>query len=214
MNTRTKEAIRYLGYGRHAVDDRTLAMVQEAFRQLDQVADPKIVYRIFELSVGDENCLEIGKLLIESRNLYRNLNGCDQVILLGATLGIGVDMLMKRSSITDMAQAVVLQAAAAAMLEEYLDDWQEKEALELEKEGRYLRPRFSPGYGDFSIQHQETILRMLDTAKRIGLTMTESCMLTPTKSVTALIGISDTKIPCHRKGCESCDKTDCRFRRA
>ena len=191
MNTRTKEAIRYLGYGRHAVDDRTLAM--------DQVADPKIVYRIFELSVGDENCLEIGKLLIESRNLYRNLNGCDQVILLGATLGIGVDMLMKRSSITDMAQAVVLQAAAAAMLEEYLDDWQEKEALELEKEGRYLRPRFSPGYGDFSIQHQETILRMLDTAKRIGLTMTESCMLTPTKSVTALIGISDTKIPCHRK---------------
>ena len=122
MNTRTKEAIRYLGYGRHAVDDRTLAMVQEAFRQLDQVADPKIVYRIFELSVGDENCLEIGKLLIESRNLYRNLNGCDQVILLGATLGIGVDMLMKRSSITDMAQAVVLQAAAAAMLEEYLDD--------------------------------------------------------------------------------------------
>lgn len=214
MNTRTKEAIRYLGYGRHAVDDRTLAMVQEAFRQLDQVADPKIVYRIFELSVGDENCLEIGKLLIESRNLYRNLNGCDQVILLGATLGIGVDMLMKRSSITDMAQAVVLQAAAAAMLEEYLDDWQEKEALELEKEGRYLRPRFSPGYGDFSIQHQETILRMLDTAKRIGLTMTESYMLTPTKSVTALIGISDTKIPCHRKGCESCDKTDCRFRRA
>ena len=197
MNTRTKEAIRYLGYGRHAVDDRTLAMVQEAFRQLDQVADPKIVYRIFELSVGDENCLEIGKLLIESRNLYRNLNGCDQVILLGATLGIGVDMLMKRSSITDMAQAVVLQAAAAAMLEEYLDDWQEKEALELEKEGRYLRPRFSPGYGDFSIQHQETILRMLDTAKRIGLTMTESYMLTPTKSVTALIGISDTKIPCH-----------------
>ena len=214
MDTRTKEAIRYLGYGRHAVDDRTLAMVQEAFRQLDQVADPKIIYRIFELSVGDKNCLEIGKLLIESRNLYRNLNGCDQVILLGATLGIGVDMLMKRSSITDMAQAVVLQAAAAAMLEEYLDDWQEKEALELEKEGRYLRPRFSPGYGDFSIQHQETILRMLDTAKRIGLTMTESCMLTPTKSVTALIGISDTKIPCHRKGCESCDKTDCRFRRA
>lgn len=213
MNTRTKEAIRYLGYGRHAVDDRTLAMVQEAFRQLDQVADPKIIYRIFELSVGDKNCLEIGKLFIESSNLYRNLYGCDQVILLGATLGIGVDMLMKRSSVTDMAQTVVLQAAAAAMLEEYLDDWQEKEALELGKAGRYLRPRFSPGYGDFSIQHQETILRMLDTAKRIGLTMTESCMLTPTKSVTALIGISDTKIPCHRKGCESCDKTDCRFRR-
>ena len=102
-------------------------------------------------------------------------------------------MLMKRYSLTDMAKSVVLQACAAAYLEEYCDDLQLSIGEELKAQNKWLRPRFSPGYGDFDIHHQDDILRMLDTAKKIGLTMTDSYMLTPTKSVTAIIGISDTQ---------------------
>ena len=109
-----------------------------------------------------------------------------------------------------MARVVTLQACATTILEEYLDDWQGKMEEEMAKEGLYLRPRFSPGYGDFSIGHQEEILRMLDAAKTIGLTMTAGGMLTPMKSVTAVIGLSR---PCHIKGCEACEKTDCVYRR-
>lgn len=65
---------------------------------------------------------------------------------------------------------VTLQACAAAMLEEYLDEWQTALEADMKKEGYYIRPRFSPGYGDFDIAHQDMILRMLDTAKKIGLT--------------------------------------------
>ena len=117
---------------------------------------------------------------------------------------------MRRASLTDMAKAVVLQACAAAMLEEYLDERQDQIAEELLKEGKYLRPRFSPGYGDFSIEHQG---QMLDAPKKIGLTMTEGNMLTPIKSVTAVIGVSTHREPCHRKGCEECEKRDCMYRR-
>ena len=84
----------------------------------------------------------------------------------------------------------------------------------LAQDKNYLRPRFSPGYGDFSILYQKDVLRMLDAPKKIGLTMTDGYMLTPTKSVTAIIGISNTKEPCHRKGCEECDKSDCVYRRS
>ena len=84
---------------------------------------------------------------------------------------------------------------------------------ELNREGLYLRPRFSAGYGDFSISHQEEILRMTDAPKKIGLTMTNGSMLTPTKSITAVLGISDKNILCHREGCEVCEKTDCDYRR-
>ena len=112
-----------------------------------------------------------------------------------------------------MAKTVVLQACAAAYLEEYLDQLQEKIGEELRQQEKWLRPRFSPGYGDFDIHHQKDILQMLDTAKTIGLTMTDSYMLTPVKSVTALIGISDSDEKCHIKGCESCGKTDCIYRR-
>lgn len=150
---------------------------------------------------------------IASRNLSKNLRDCKEAILLGATLGIGADMLLKRYSLTDMSRVVVLQAAAAAMLEEFLDQWQSRLRVEFENSGQYLRPRFSPGYGDFDIRHQDRILRMLDADRRIGLTMTDSYMLTPTKSVTAVIGISRKREECPLEGCEVCNKKDCIYRR-
>ena len=197
MDIRTREAVRYLGYGRHAIDERTLQLVEDSFKELEHIVNAKFTYRIFETTFPD-----------------KNLKGCSQAVVFGATLGTGVDVLMKRYSLTDMAKAVVLQACAAAMLEEYCDKAQNEIAESLRKEQLYLRPRFSPGYGDYSILHQDDILRMLDAAKTIGLTMTESYMLTPTKSVTAVIGISSTQEPCHIKGCEECQKLDCIYRRS
>ncbi|XCP83905.1 vitamin B12 dependent-methionine synthase activation domain-containing protein [Roseburia hominis] len=222
---RTREAIRYLGYGRSAVDENVLALIADSFRELDGCAVARSVYRIFDLEVcrretgahqpekEDAGRLQIGTMVAESRSLTRNLLGCREVVIFGATLGPAVDVLIRRYSLTEMARAVVLQACAAAFLEEYCDQIQKEIGEVLAKEGKYLRPRFSPGYGDFDIHHQEDILRMLDTAKKIGLTMTDSYMLTPTKSVTALIGISTTKENCHIKGCEACGKQDCPYRR-
>ncbi len=213
MDRMTKEAIRYLGYGRNAVDEQTLAVIADSFQDLQSAAVPKSIYRIFDLVHLDEQRFRIGNTEMKSRNLGRNLRGCDKIVLFGATLGTGTDRLITRTSLTDMAKAVVLQACAAAMLEEYCDECQEQIAANMAEEGRYLRPRFSPGYGDFDISYQEPLIRMLNCAKTIGLTMTESFMMTPTKSVTAVIGASTTQERCHVKGCEACEKKDCEFRR-
>lgn len=213
MDARMKEAVRYLGYGNHAVDEQTLALVEDSFGELDRAVDRRIIYRIFDVALGDGESLAIGEMNVVSRNLKKNLKDCKEALLLGATLGIGVDLLMKRYSLTDMTRAVVLQAAAAALLEEYLDTCQRKLGDELEAEGKFLRPRFGPGYGDFDIRHQNMILRMLHADKTIGLTMTDSFMLTPTKSVTAVMGISRKKDDCPVQGCEACEKKDCIYRR-
>ena len=212
-DTRTKEAIRYLGFGRKEADQATLDLIAGSFDKLEQAASPRIVWRLFDRKTAGEGRLDIGGMEVESRSLWKNMKGCCQTVVLGATLGAGVDLLMRRQSLTDMAGAVVTQACAAAMLEEYLDEEQEKIGRGLEREGKYLRPRFSPGYGDFSIRHQGQILAMLDAPKRIGLSMTDSSMLTPVKSVTAVIGVSTVREPCHRKGCEACGKRDCIYRR-
>ena len=214
MDARTKEAIRYLGYGRHAVDDHTLKLVESCFEELSQAACGRIVYRIFELEFPESGRILLGNLDIHSKNLYKNLTGCKKAVLLGATLGPKVDLLLRKYSIGDMARVVTLQACAAAMLEEYLDDWQENLAQELSVEEYGLRPRFSPGYGDFSIAHQGEILKILDAPKKIGLTMTEGNMLTPLKSVTAVIGLKRNEKSCDRKqSCVSCEKTNCAYRR-
>ncbi len=212
MDVRTKEAVRYLGYGNHAIDGRTLALISNSFQELEMEADRRSIYRIFDVYLGEES-LSIGTLKIKSKNLNRNLKGCEKAYILAATLGVGVDALLRRYTLTDMARVVILQACAAAMLEEYLDCCQDILRREQEREGYYLRPRFSPGYGDFSITHQERILCILDAPKKIGLSLTAGNMLAPTKSVTAIIGLSKLNIPCHIQGCEACEKIDCGYRR-
>lgn len=214
MEKRTNEAVRYLGYGTNAVDVQTLAMISDSFMELETCAEPRHIYRIFALQVQSEDCFSIGLNQYQSRNLGKNLRGCEKAIIFAATLGIHVDRLIRKVSLEDMAKAVVLQACAAAMLEEYCDEWQEQIRERIQTEGYYLRPRFSPGYGDFSIRYQLHFLEMLNADKTIGLTLTENYMLNPTKSITAIMGISKTSQPCHIKGCEECEKKDCLYRRS
>lgn len=191
MDLRTKEAIRYLGFGKHPVDDKTMQLIKESFDELEKLAEKKFVYEIFELSAIGGG-VQIGQLNIHSKSLYKNLEPCKQVVLFGATLGTSVDRQLRKYEILNIAKAVVWQACAAAFLEEFCDEMQEKILKELGP-NYTMRPRFSPGYGDFSITYQDDILRMLNATKHVGITLTEAKMMSPSKSVTALIGICDTK---------------------
>ncbi len=214
MDIRIREAIRYLGYGRQAIDEPTLMLIQESMKELDEIAEVKFVYRIFELSYPGVETVKIKKLNIQSHNLVKNLKNCKSCIVFGITLGAMVDRALQKYEKIHIAKAVVFQACAAAYLEDACNQLQFKWAEELQEKGQYLRPRFSPGYGDFSVIYQREILEMLEAPKKIGLTLTDSCMMTPTKSVTAVIGISDTNEGCHQSGCESCEKIDCLYRRS
>ena len=132
---------------------------------------------------------------------------------MAATLGAGVDRLISGlTALGRVSEAAAAQAAAAALIEDCCDEENERLRAEAAERGLKLRPRFSPGYGDLSIEHQRDIARELDTPRRIGLTVTDSCMLAPMKSVTAVIGIAETEGSTAR-GCEDCDKQNCGFRR-
>ena len=131
---RVREAVRYLGFGKNEADERTLELIQQSFKDLEQEAGPKSICQIFDLNHTDDGRLVIGQMKIQSKSLSRNLKGCRQVVLFGATLGAGVDRLMRRISLTDMARAVILQSCAAAMLEDYCDECLMKIAAELEEE--------------------------------------------------------------------------------
>ena len=86
---------------------------------------------------------------------------------------------------------------------------------EFAKQKKFLRPRFSPGYGDFSLEHQKDIFRILNLEKNLGITLTENLFMVPTKSVTAICAISEINDNCETEGCEICDKrSTCPFCRA
>ena len=208
-----QEALRYLGYRGAQPDAAVSARLDACAARLQAAARPRSVFRRFALTHPSADMLRIADVTVCSRDLSRNLRGCMGVYLMAATLGIEADRLLARASAVRMSDAVLYQAAAAAMIETVCDGINDAIRREAAGEGLYCRPRFSPGYGDFSIEHQRDFARLLDTPRQIGLTVTESCLLAPTKSVTAVIGLTDTPQPCHRSGCEACEKTDCAFRR-
>ena len=132
---------------------------------------------------------------------------------MAVTVGAEVDRLLARYGKLSVAKAVVMQAAAAAMVEAYCNELNAMWKKEYLEKGLYLRPRFSPGYGDFPLSAQKQILDGLEAGKRIGITLTEGYLMMPSKSVTAVIGVSRTPAACVIEGCEACGKKDCAFRR-
>ena len=212
LEVNRREAYRYLGLGGASPDAATEQAVDEALAELDAAAEPKQVSRRFLLKRADGGVLEIEGLRIESRALAKNLEGCDEVFVMAATLGMGPDRLIARAQASGaMHRAVALQAAAAAMIEAWCDAVNDGLREQARRRGFDLRPRFSPGYGDFSLDCQPGLFRLLGVQRSIGITLTDSLLMIPTKSVTAVIGIAarDAEPP---RGCAACDREDCRYR--
>jgi len=211
MQVDKAEALRYLGYKRgQTPDSATESVFNACIPALERAAGFLNIDRRFPV-IREGDGIFIAGLNLQSRALSRHLEGCEEAYLFAATLGAGVDRLMQVYERTDLPAAVVLQACAAALLESCCDEAQDSIAAALAP-GLGLRPRFSPGYGDLSLTIQPGILRVLDAQKRIGLFCTAHDMLTPTKSITAVIGVrpgcADKK-----RGCETCGMKDCTYRK-
>lgn len=209
-----KEVYRYMGFGQGVCPQPEIVhRVEKCEDRLQNASHPKYVCHKYPLTVHPDGALEIAGMQWKSRALAKNLRGCQEVYLFGATLGIGADRLIARAQVTRMSDAVIYQAAAAAMIESYCDrinaQIREKEA----ETGHFLRPRFSPGYGDLPLSAQTDVMRILNTPKTIGLTLTDTLLMMPSKSVTALIGVSDQPGRCRTSGCTECSKTDCEYRK-
>lgn len=207
------EVLRYLGYRGGQIEDAVEQSIDRCTADLLAAVQPRGTYRRFALAHPSPDMLEIDGLQVHSVNLSRNLKGCGSVYLMAATLGVEADRRITRACAVRMSDAVIYQAVAATLIEAYCDELNDAIRAQAAEKGLYCHPRFSPGYGDFDIKHQRDFIRLLDTPRKIGLTVTDSCLLAPIKSVTAVIGVSDVAQPCHRKGCEECEKTDCAFRR-
>lgn len=185
------EILRYLGYGKNTPDERTMELIDICINEVEAAADYKSVCRRFNVHISGDD-IRIGNLQVKSGALAANLRGCDEVILMAATLSVGVDRILNRNIKLDMAKAAVIQAVAATAIEEYCDRCQREIEEEVRGEGYYVRPRFSPGYGDFSLEVQSAFLEMTDATKLIGITLTDGGIMVPEKSVTAVIGLTKT----------------------
>jgi len=177
-----KDILRYAGV-REASEDIT-ALLEDALSEADGKFTYKVCYAEMPIFAG-ENELDLTFTKTSSKNLQKNLEYCDSIILFSATVGLEIDRLIARYSKISPARALMLQAIGAerieALCEEFCGDMRAK--------GYSPRPRFSPGYGDLDISLQKEIFKLLGCERKIGVCLTDSLLMSPSKSVTAIVGL-------------------------
>lgn len=181
------EILRYMRTSSKTQDEKILALVDDAIVLVEKTVRPKTLYRIFDCVVNDDEVI-IENYSFKSKRLAENLRGCKRVVLFGATLGTECDRLIKTYSATDIAMAMAVQCTAATKIEEVCDNLEEQIKNE---HSVSLRSRYSPGYFDLDITEQKKVFSLLELTKRIGLTLTDTMEMLPTKSVTAFIGVEN-----------------------
>ncbi len=189
------ETARYLGYRKTSLPDEQISsLIDECIRELFNVISPQAVYDFFDLETAFPHSVRFADVEIISVDLARNLHGCKKVALLAATIGPQVDAVIRRCQTLNPAKASVMQAAGAMYIEKFVDlvnDEIKKAVCDSVdfSDGKSVvcKPRFSPGFGDVSLEVQKDFFRLLPCA-RIGLTLMDSLIMSPEKSVTAFVG--------------------------
>lgn len=211
MERKITEALRYLGCRKNQYDDQTVQLTIKLMEELEKVCSPRYTYEVFDILIN-ETIIDFGVFKIDSLSLSKNLKNCSKCAVFASTLGTEADFLIRRYSKTSVTNSTIINACANSLIEEYCDQYQ----AEIEaKSGGKTRARFSPGYGDLALEYQTDLVRVLNPAKKIGLTLSDSLILMPTKSVTALIGIAelDDKLA-QKSGCAICNKnTTCEYKK-
>ncbi|WP_049962897.1 vitamin B12 dependent-methionine synthase activation domain-containing protein [Ruminococcus sp. HUN007] len=206
-----EQALRYMSYKGGAISDTALTELEECERKLLETIRPVCVYRVFKINGFFPLTLENG-LVLEGKDLSEHLEGCGYAALFAATVGADVDMLIRRLQITDMAKSVMTDALASAAAEQAADLAEEEIRKSLP--GKFFTWRYSPGYGDLPLTVQPKLLNVLNAGKTAGIVLQKENMMSPMKSVTAVIGISEDPVEKKRMGCAECRSFEgCSLRR-
>lgn len=205
-----EEAARYMGV-KGVPDGRISKILDRCEIIVRESVQPKYVYRKTTVDFVENGVLLGGvNTVLSGKDIKKHLSGCNEAIVMAVTLSAEADKLIRRTAVTDMADALAVDCLCSAGVEQACN-LAEEEIFE-NIHALYRTWRFSAGYGDLPLDIQKDLLIFLNAQRRIGLTVTENSLLIPSKSVTAIIGISETPVERGKKGCESCRmKGNCAF---
>lgn len=213
MEIENNELLRYLGWKGQEIDEALQNKLDEAAKRCLDTAEPRSV--VMRLALHGDFTLGGTGFYLEGDDIKKHLAGCKEVYLMAMTIGVGAERELMRLSAKSANEALLFDTAASCAVESYADDV----CADLEKScGKKLTSRFSCGYGDFPLEAQRELCKILKTDTRIGLCCDENYLLTPRKSITALAGITQEPAGERPQGgcghkCGGCKNTACAFRK-
>lgn len=178
-------------YARVSGDPVSMERLPRLKTRLDSVLAPRACYEVYDVTV-DGDKVTIGTLAVNSRGLAICLGGCSRAAVFAATVGRGVDRMIRAEMLTCPGDGCLLGATGSERVEA-LCDLVCSTLKDREANGKSIRPRFSPGYGDLPLEIQSDIFALLGCTRNIGISLGSGLIMTPEKSVTAIVGIEDRK---------------------
>ena len=203
----TREIMRYARVKEE--DEHLAALLRECITEAEPVLTYKVSYSVVDVKRDGER-ISFGTVHTGSSTVSRALTGCDKALVFAVTVGTPFDRLIAKYSKLSPTKALLLQAIGAERAEALCDSFS---ALFEKNYHVRLKPRISPGYGDFMLEHQRDFFAMLDCPRKIGLTLNASLLMLPSKSVTAVAGISDEAYCSGADRCDGCPDIECLYRK-
>lgn len=185
------EVFRYMGYSlkdRTELIDEVRPIVYEVVPELQNVLVPQAVYVGYPLKIENDT-LYFDQYQVKSKELSRYLRKCSAIYLFAATLGPKIDQQIQKMEKLDPVRGVIMQAAGAMYIEKYCDLLCEKLSADAAADGYETKHRFSPGFADVPLETQKLFFKVLDCSHKIGLTLMDTLIMAPEKSVTAFVGV-------------------------
>ena len=177
---------------------RLTEQMDEAEGLLFEAARPAFVYAV----------LNVADLPVQGVSLAKHLEGCDRLVLSAVTLGHAVDDLITDTQSEKIALSVVIDCGASVMTELAANLAEEQIRAELAADADtkpvFMTARFSPGYGDSPLEMQTQVLDILDAEQQLGITLSKGFMMSPSKSITGLMGLADHPVTGRLATCDEC----------
>ena len=174
-----------LRYARTQRGDVTAAsLLEELLPSAEAVITPRLCYRtVAVVREGDRVGLDFAT--VASPSLSHHLSGCTHAVLLVATVGLALDRMIARERSRSPVRALLLGAIGTERVEALCDAFCEA----LHEAGTGPVARRSPGYADLSLSLQTPLLAFLDAPHRVGVMLSEHLLMSPSKSVSAIVGM-------------------------
>lgn len=208
------EVLRYLHHKNKPLEENLDNLVDSLIRETLDTARPRFVYSIFETEKNNGIILKNTDLILKGANISDHLKESEKCAVMCATLGSEIEMRINYYSKTELLKSVILDACASTLIEALCDNTENIIKEEAGKDGYFITSRFSPGYGDFDISVQKDLLNIIEAQKKIGVTVTDTYIMLPRKSVSAVIGFQYKEPKIEIDKCSSCNlKENCSFRK-
>ena len=205
------ETKRYAGFRKNISFDEKKIM--EACEEAQILIEVRGNWEIYNYNYKNQTILSEIPVIVKGKSIGNHLKNCDKVICMAVTVGENIENeVTKKFQNGEYISSILLDAAATAAVEQAADAMEKAIEQNPLTRGYDMRWRFSPGYGDWSLEQQIELFR-LSNAETIGIKLSSSLMMIPRKSVTAIIGLINNKtkkFKIEKKNhCENCSIINC-----